>query len=145
MRKVAAITRRELIAFFSSPLAYVVITAFLIMQGLVFSLIVSYLNQPGEAAMTPLSLFFGGQIFFWFYLFVIPLITMRLVAEERRSGTIEVLLTAPVTEAQVILGKFLASWLFYLVMWLPTVVYVALLAGHSRIAVSYTHLRAHET
>jgi len=134
MRKVAAIVRRELIAYFSSPLAYIVITAFLLMQGLVFYLIVSFLNQPGGEVMTPLRLFFGGTIFFWmFYLVVIPLITMRLVAEERRSGTIEVLLTSPVTEGQVIFAKFLASWFFYVAMWAPTVIYVLILMRHSDI------------
>ncbi len=134
MRKILAIVRRELIAYFSSPLAYMVLTAFLLMQGYIFYLIVSFLNQPGTQAMTPLRLFFGGTIFFWlFLLFVVPVITMRLIAEERRSGTIETLLTAPVTEGQVIIGKFLAALGFYVVLWLPTVVYVLILKSHSAI------------
>ena len=134
MRKVLAIVRRELIAYFSSPLAYMVLTAFLLMQGYIFYLIVSFLNQPGTQAMTPLRLFFGGTIFFWlFLLFVVPVITMRLIAEERRSGTIEPLLTAPVTEGQVIAGKFLAALGFYVVLWLPTVIYVLILKSHSAI------------
>jgi len=134
MRKVLAIVRRELIAYFSSPLAYMVLTAFLLMQGYIFYLIVSFLNQPGTQAMTPLRLFFGGTIFFWlFLLFVVPVITMRLIAEERRSGTIEPLLTAPITEGQVIAGKFLAALGFYVVLWLPTVVYVLILKSHSAI------------
>ena len=106
MQKVMAIVRREFISYFSSPLAYIVLTAFLLMQGYIFYLIVSFLNTPGTGAMTPLQLFFGGTLFFWlFLLFVVPVITMRLVAEERRSGTLEVLLTSPVSEAQVILGR----------------------------------------
>ncbi len=110
MRKIWAIIRRELIAYFSSPLAYIVMTAFLLMQGYIFYLIVSFLNNPQTPAMTPMRLFFGGTIFFWlFLLFVVPVITMRLIAEERRSGTIEVLLTSPVTEAQVVVGKFVAA------------------------------------
>jgi ABC-2 type transport system permease protein len=134
MRKVLAIVRRELIAYFSSPLAYMVLTAFLLLQGYIFYLIVSFLNQPGTQAMTPLRLFFGGTIFFWlFLLFVVPVITMRLIAEERRSGTIEPLLTAPVTEGQVIAGKFLAALGFYIVLWLPTVIYVIILKSHSTI------------
>jgi len=97
MRKIWAIIRRELIAYFSSPLAYIVMTAFLLMQGYIFYLLVSFLNNPQTPSMTPLRLFFGGTIFFWlFLLFVVPVITMRLIAEERRSGTIEVLLTSPV-------------------------------------------------
>jgi len=134
MRKTWAIIRRELIAYFSSPLAYIVMTAFLLMQGYIFYLIVSFLNNPQTPAMTPLRLFFGGTIFFWlFLLFVVPVITMRLIAEERRSGTIEVLLTSPVTEAQVVVGKFLAAMAFYLALWLPTVLYVVILGRHSKI------------
>jgi len=134
MRKTWAIVRRELIAYFSSPLAYVVLAAFLLMQGYIFYLLVSFLNNPQTQAMTPLRLFFGGTIFFWlFLLFVVPVITMRLIAEERRSGTIEVLLTSPVTEAQVVVGKFAAAMLFYIALWLPTVLYVLVLMRHSEI------------
>ena len=134
MRKVLAILRRELIAYFSSPLAYIVMTAFLLLQGYIFYLIVSYLNRPQTMAMTPLRLFFGGTIFFWlFLLFVVPVITMRLVAEERRAGTIETLLTAPVTEGQVITGKFLSALAFYVILWLPTILYVVILRQHSAI------------
>ncbi|HQP44625.1 MAG TPA: ABC transporter permease [Thermoanaerobaculales bacterium] len=134
MTKILAIVRRELIAYFSSPLAYIVLTAFLLMQGYIFYIIVSFLNNPMTQAMTPLRLFFGGTVFFWlFLLFTVPVITMRLIAEERRSGTIEVLLTSPVTEGQVIAGKFLAALLFYLVLWLPTVLYLVLLKQHSSI------------
>jgi ABC-2 type transport system permease protein len=104
------------------------------MQGYIFYLIVSFLNNPQTPAMTPLRLFFGGTIFFWlFLLFVVPVITMRLIAEERRSGTIEVLLTSPVTEYQVVLGKFFAALLFYIALWLPTLLYVVILKRHSEI------------
>ena len=134
MRKTWAIIRRELIAYFSSPLAYIVMTAFLLMQGYIFYLIVSFLNNPQTPAMTPLRLFFGGTIFFWlFLLFVVPVITMRLIAEERRSGTIEVLLTSPVSEAQVVVGKFAAAMFFYIALWLPTVLYVIVLKRNSEI------------
>jgi ABC-2 type transport system permease protein len=134
MTKVLAIIKRELIAYFSSPLAYIVMTAFLLMQGYIFYVILSYLNNPMTQAMTPMRLFFGGTVFFWlFLLFVVPVITMRLVAEERRSGTIEVLLTSPLTELQVIAGKFIAALLFYIVLWLPTVLYTVILDRHSSI------------
>jgi len=134
MQKILAIVRRELIAYFSSPLAYIVLTAFLLMQGYIFYLIVSFLNNPVTEAMTPLQLFFGGTLFFWlFLLFLVPVITMRLVAEERRSGTLEVLLTSPLTEAQVIAGKFIAALSFYIILWLPTVLYVVILKQYSAI------------
>ncbi len=134
MRKTLALIHRELVAYFSSPLAYVVLTAFLFFNGYVFWLITAYLNDPRTQAMTPLKLFFGGTIFFWlFLLFVVPVITMRLLAEERRSGTLEVLLTAPVSEGQVVMGKFLAAFIFYLFLWLPTVVYVVILKQYAAI------------
>jgi len=134
MRKTLALVRRELVAYFSSPLAYVVLTAFLFFNGYVFWLIMSYLNDPRTQAMAPLKLFFGGTIFFWlFMLFIVPVITMRLLAEERRSGTLEVLLTSPVSEGQVVFGKFLAAFLFYLFLWVPTVVYVLILASYTSI------------
>ncbi len=134
MRKSLALVQRELVAYFSSPLAYVVLTAFLFFNGYVFWLITSFLNDPRTQAMAPLKLMFGGTIFFWlFLLFVVPVITMRLLAEERRTGTLEVLLTAPVSEAQVVIAKFIAAFIFYLFLWLPTVVYVIILASYSSI------------
>ena len=134
MQKLLAIVRRELINYFSSPLAYMVLTAFLVLQGLIFYLVLAFLNDPMAPTMAPLQAFFGGTIFFWlFLLFVVPVITMRLIAEERRSGTIEVLLTSPVTEAQVIVGKFVAAVAFYIVLWLPTVIYVVILRQNAPI------------
>ncbi|TAM56727.1 MAG: ABC transporter permease [Acidobacteria bacterium] len=134
MRKLFALVERELLAYFSSPLAYVVLTAFLFINGYVFYLIVAFLNDPRTQAMAPLKLLFGGTIFFWLYLlFVVPVITMRLLAEERRTGTLEVLLTSPVSEGQVVAGKFIAAFVFYLFLWLPTCVYVWILAGHATI------------
>jgi len=133
MHKVLAIVRRELIAYFSSPLAYIVLTAFLLMQGCIFYLVVAFANEPGGPPNAPLHFFFGGFFFWLFLLFVVPAITMRLVAEERRSGTIEVLLTSPLSEGQVIAGKFVAALLFYLFLWLPTLVYVLILATYGEV------------
>lgn len=134
MRKTWALLRRELAAYFSSPLAYLVLTAFLFFNGYVFWLITAFLNDPRTQAMAPLRLMFGGTIFFWlFLLFVVPVLTMRLLAEERRSGTLEVLLTSPVSEAQVVIAKFLAALVFYLFLWLPTTVYVWILSTYSEI------------
>jgi len=134
MRKVLALVQRELGAYFSSPLAYVVLTAFLVYNGFWFWIIVSYLNRPDTMAMAPLKLIFGGTVFFWFFLlFILPIITMRLLAEERKSGTLEVLLTSPVSEAQVVIGKFIGAFLFYILLWLPTLVYPIILATYSTI------------
>jgi ABC-2 type transport system permease protein len=134
MTKVLAIIKRETIAYFSSPLAYIVLTAFLFMQGYVFYIIISYLNDPRARVMEPLRLVFGGTIFFWlFLLFIASIITMRLVAEELRSGTVETLLTSPVTELQVVVGKFLAAVFFYTVLWLPLLIYVLLLSRYAAV------------
>ncbi|MCP4655944.1 MAG: ABC transporter permease subunit [bacterium] len=126
---------RELRAYFFSPLAYVVLTFFLLVNGGVFSLIISYLNDPRAAgSATPLKMFFGDTFFFWVVLLMItPLLTMRLLSEERRSGTIEALMTAPVSEAQVVMGKYLAALAFYVFLWLPTLVYTVIIARNSEV------------
>jgi len=123
-----AIARRELKAYFYSPLAYVILTFFLLVQGYYFSIIVAYLSDPRFPAGKPLELFFGQTIFTWLVLiFAGTFLTMRLVSEELRSGTIETLMTAPVSEAQVVLGKYAAALVFYLFLWAPTLVYVAII------------------
>jgi ABC-2 type transport system permease protein len=122
---------RELRAYFFSPLAYIVMAGVLVVNGFVFWLIVSFLSDPRASAGAPLELFFGQTFFFWLVLlFTTPVLTMRLLSEERRSGTIEVLMTAPVTETQIVLGKFFAAWILYIVLWLPTLVYAAVIARH---------------
>jgi ABC-2 type transport system permease protein len=123
---------RELRSYFLSPLGWVVAAGFLFFNGLSFQTILDYLNDPrAPASMTPLDFFFGGTLFYWLaMLFVGPVLTMRLLSEERRSGTLEMLLTAPITEGQVVLGKYLGALVFYLFLWLPTLLYVALLARH---------------
>ena len=131
MRGIVATMERELRGYFLSPLGWVVATGFLFFNGLAFQTILDYLNNPqAPASMTPLDFFFGGTLFFWLaMLFVGPVLTMRLLSEERRSGTLEMLLTAPITEGQVVIGKYLGAFVFFVFLWLPTLIYVALLAG----------------
>ena len=127
MNGALAILRRELRAYFFSPLAYILLTFFLLVQGYTFSIIVSYLSDPRFPAGKPLELFFGQTIFTWLVLiFTGTFLTMRLISEELRSGTIETLMTAPVSETQVVLGKYFAALVFYLFLWAPTLVYVAI-------------------
>jgi ABC-2 type transport system permease protein len=134
VRGFAATFGRELRAYFFSPLAYVVLTFFLLVNGYVFWLILSYLNDPRARAGAPLELFFGQTIFFWLVLlFVTPVLTMRLISEERRSGTIEMLMTAPVTEMQVVLGKYCAALAYYAFLWLPTLAYVGVVAHYGSV------------
>ena len=134
MKGVLASFSREFRAYFFSPLAYIVAALVLLINGVVFWLIVSYLNNPRAAIGAPLQLFFGQTFFFWLVIvFVSAVLTMRLLSEERRSGTIEVLMTAPVTEEQVVVGKYLAALGFYVFLWLPTLAYPALLAYYSEV------------
>src|SRR5262249_8680275 len=92
MRRLSAIIAREWRAYFFSPLAYVILAAFLLMNGLIFYAIVSFLNQPGAPKGQALPYLFTNTYFWLFNLFVVPIIAMRLFAEERKSGTIELLL-----------------------------------------------------
>ena len=122
-----AVLRRELKAYFYSPLAYVILTFFLLVHGYYFSLIVAYLTDPRFPGGKPLELFFGQTIFTWLVLiFAGTFLTMRLISEELRQGTIETLMTAPISEAQVVLGKYFAALAFYLFLWAPTLLYVAI-------------------
>jgi ABC-2 type transport system permease protein len=104
---IKTIAKRELGAYFSSPLAYVFIVIFLLLSGF-FTFMVGGFFERGEASLV--RPFFDWHP--WFYLFLVPAVGMRLWAEERRVGTIELLLTMPITPWQAIVGKFLASWLF---------------------------------
>lgn len=113
---------KELGHFFLAPVAWLTMAAFAFVNGFVFLFLFrAYQGMPNEPLV---RVFFGSQnAFFWvLQLIVIPAITMRLVAEERSSGTIELLLTAPVTEAEVVFAKFAAACAFYAVLWLPTLV-----------------------
>ena len=104
---IKTISKRELGAYFSSPLAFVFIVIFLLLCGF-FTFMVGGFFERGEASLV--RPFFDWHP--WFYLFLVPAVGMRLWAEERRVGTIELLLTMPITAWQAIVGKFLASWLF---------------------------------
>jgi len=123
---------RELRAYFFSPLAYIVLFFFLVASGFIFVYIVSQLNDPRVAGGgPPLGYFFQAT---WLILLLLgPLLTMRLVSEELRSGSIEVLMTAPVTEGQVIAGKFLAALTFYAFLWLPTVAYGLMISAYEKV------------
>ena len=105
---IRTITKRELGAYFSSPLAYVFIVIFLLLCGFFAFAVQPTLLDRGQASLSATFFFWHP----WFYLFLVPAVGMRLWAEERRVGTIELLLTMPITAWQAIVGKFLASWLF---------------------------------
>jgi gliding motility-associated transport system permease protein len=142
MKKTYAVFQKEIKHFFYSPIAYIVIAAFILIAGIFFYL---YLSSFVEAAMmdmyrsqqfrqAPQRFNINLQLirpFFWnlalISLFVLPLVTMRLYSEEKKSGTVELLYTSPLSVANIVLGKFFAGIVFYLVMLVPTFLFMGLL------------------
>ncbi|MDR2012785.1 MAG: ABC transporter permease subunit [Rhodanobacter sp.] len=106
MNGTRTIFKRELRSYFATPVAYVFIVIFLLLSG-AFTFYIGDFYERGQADLQP---FFNFHP--WLYLFLVPAVSMRLWAEERKSGTIELLLTLPVTMWQVVFGKFLAAWTF---------------------------------
>lgn len=122
--------RKELTGYFLSPIAYIVTIFFLVVMGSIFSLLVSVLAE-GPAGVTVMNLLFGSPFYWMTMLVLVPVLTMRLFAEEKKSGTIETLMTAPVTDTAVVLAKFAGALGFYAFMWLPTLVYLFILHHYS--------------
>ncbi len=106
MSSIATIFKRELAGYFGTPVAYVFIVIFLFLTGM-FTFYLGDFYKSGQADLRP---FFTWHP--WLYLFLIPALGMRLWAEERRTGTIELLMTLPVSVTQAVVGKFLAAWAF---------------------------------
>ena len=106
MNRTITILKRELRAYFSTPVAYVFIVIFLLMVG-VFTFYVGGLYERNQADLEPFFRFHP-----WLYMLLIPAISMRLWSEERKAGTIELLMTLPISLAEAVIGKFLAAWCF---------------------------------
>src|SRR5436190_8469192 len=122
MRKFYTLLVREVRGYFHSTIAYIVLVFFLLVTGVDFYFQVSFMNQQ-RASYSVQEAFFNS-VFFWFaFVLIFPLITMRLFAEEFKLGTIEPLMTAPVRDWQVVLAKFFGALVFYIVLWLPTLLY----------------------
>jgi ABC-2 type transport system permease protein len=125
MRKFYTLLSREIRSYFYSPIAYIVLVFFLLVSGVDFYFQISFMNQR-PLDYTVVEAFFNS-VFFWFaFVLIFPLITMRLFAEEFKLGTIEPLTTAPVRDWQVVLAKFFGALVFYIILWLPTVLYFAI-------------------
>jgi ABC-2 type transport system permease protein len=133
MRNISAIVERELRAYFNSPIAYVVLTIFIFLSGIFFRSILAQvmqmalMSQMQAQQLGPRPIDMPGIISRGFLstmsvilLFVMPMLTMGLFSEEKKRGTIELLLTAPLTDLQVVLGKFFAAGTFYLILLLST-------------------------
>ncbi len=126
MRAAWAIYKRELVGTFCSPLAYAVMVSFLLFNGVVFYFFMDLVasNPSLSGTRGPLQLFFGSTILSVLTLMIFcPATTMRAFAEEWRSRTAETLLTAPVTDLQVVLAKFMGSMTLYAALWVPTLLY----------------------
>jgi len=106
MGHIAVIVRRELASYFATPLAYVFIVILLVLAGALAFFVGNFFDR-GQADLQPFFTFHP-----WLYLVLIPALAMRLWAEERKSGTIELLLTLPISMTEAVVGKFLASWAF---------------------------------
>ncbi len=125
-----SLVRREFSAYFLSPIAYVVLVVFLAVTGHLFAITLGLLTTSGpNGTESPMQTMFADERFWLVFLFIPPLLTMRLFAEERSSGTLEMLMTAPLRDWQVVLSKYLACLAFYAVLWLPTLIYLPALLG----------------
>jgi ABC-2 type transport system permease protein len=146
MKNILAIFQKEIKAYFVSPIAYVVLTVFLVISGYFFYNILSIFIERSMFAMMQ-SQQYGGpppsidvpalvsRNFFGVtstvILFMLPMITMASFADEKRRGTMELLMTSPITNLQIVIGKFLASLCFYVVMLFPTMLYMSLVVIYS--------------
>lgn len=136
MRNIAAIAQREVNAYFVSPIAYVLIGFFALLFGWFFYVpLAFFVQQSSQMGMNPNQALNINQMLVGptlmnttvIMLFLFPLITMRTYAEEKRSGTIELLLTSPVTDVEIIIGKFLGAILLYAAMLAVTLIHIAIL------------------
>lgn len=131
MRRVWSIYKRELLSLWVTPLAWVLLGAFLLLQGGIFYSIVAHFSTMTDVGLEsgPIQAYFGRQslLLSMTLLLLCPALTMRTLAEERHTGSIEALLTAPVTSTQIVLGKFLAVFSTYVLVWSPTILYALIL------------------
>src|SRR5438034_11463276 len=118
MRKFYTLLSREVCSYFHSPIAYIVLIFFLIISGIDFYFQVSFMNQR-QVQYTVQEAFFNS-VFFWFaFVLIFPLITMRLFAEEFKLGSIQPLMTSSVCDCRVVVSKFLGPLVFYVILWIP--------------------------
>lgn len=129
MSNIPTITWRELKAYFFGPIAYILFFVFYVGNAIWVGSLVSWYSDAGthgQGIEFPMAAVFDLWFLIWMVVLA-PVLTMRLFAEERRSGTMEILMTAPVTDTEVTLGKYLAALIVYIVMLIPTLAYVVVL------------------
>ncbi len=114
MRRVAAIYRRELLSYFTSPVAYIILFVFLLANGVTFYFFINAFQGRIDDILRSL---YGGIVFWFLILLIPPLLTMRAFSEEKRSGTYELLVTTGISDTALVAGKFLASWTYFMFLW----------------------------
>jgi ABC-2 type transport system permease protein len=130
MLPLLSLIRREFTAYFLSPIAYVVAFVLLLIVGVQFHGTLTLMTEMGSKGTEyPMQTLLGTVNFWLVFLLIPPILTMRLLAEERGTGTIEMLMTAPIREWQIVAGKYFACLLFYVCLWLPTLVYMPILTN----------------
>ncbi len=131
MRNLPILMSRELRSMVLAPMFWVLLVPFLLFNGFSFYALLDLLSQPMAPEGAPTQLFFGGSILFWLALFpMCSVVPMGTFASERRNGTIETLMTAPVTDVEVVAAKFLSSWVVYALLWAPVWVYFFVLSRY---------------
>ncbi len=129
-----AIYRREMLSLWVTPLAWLLLFAFLLLQGVSFYITVDHFTHFSSLSVEgPVQSYFSSLFIPFSLLFVCPALTMGLFAEERRSGTLETLLTAPVSAASVVHAKYLAALSTFTLLWLPTLLYVVIVRNVAEI------------
>jgi ABC-2 type transport system permease protein len=121
---VIILARRDLAAYFYSPVGYLVFIGLTFVGGFIFYLFTDSIIEERQVLEPIVGRYIFSIIPVIVQMFIVPVLTMRLLSEEKRSGTLEVLMTAPVSELSVVIGKFLACWIFYMLTWLPWWLYL---------------------
>lgn len=129
MKPLITIAKREVFVFLATPIGWAILTLWLLWHGATFAILVystasNAIGSSGASADNPISMFYGGTTLCYLALLIfVPLMTMRLFAEEWKSGTAETLLTAPISTSSLILGKYAGALAIWAIMWLPTGLY----------------------
>jgi ABC-2 type transport system permease protein len=136
MQAYLTLTRRELASYFLSMSGYVIIAAAVVLAGLSFTQVLESVQHV--PLLMPVTELFFNTVYFWLILLLPPaVITMRIFAFEKFSGTFETLMTAPVTDLQVVLAKFSSAFLFYCVMWLPLLACILIVRSYTSDAMAF--------
>lgn len=137
MRVFRILTRKELKGYFRTPFGWIVLALVAIMQGMsLSSAMKGFRDTPVQDSLIYVT--FHHPLFWFYFLFIFPLITMRLFAEEERSGTLETLLTAPVKTWQVVLSKYTAAIVFYTTLWIPALIQFKMFSWITDLPPAYT-------